>query len=111
MEYDFQLIHISGKKNGQADTLSRRLDYDQGDNDNKNLVVLPPRFFSKIYAGMVMKQQNKKEERTPLSEDKNKSKKKDLSSSARVAGSDEADPNNGKEWKRFMKGVGPEEHY
>src|SRR5258708_35945528 len=111
MEYDFQLVHISGKKNRRADTLSRRPDYNQGDNDNKNLVVLPPQFFSKIYTGMVMEQQDKKEERTPLSKDKNKSKKKDLSSSAKVAGSDEADPNNGKEWKHFMKGVGPEGHY
>ena len=45
MEYDFKLVHISGKKNGQADTLSQCPDYDQGDNDNKNLVILPPKFF------------------------------------------------------------------
>ena len=50
MEYDFELVHISGKKNGWANTLSKRPDYDQGDNNNKNLVMLPPRFFSKIYA-------------------------------------------------------------
>src|SRR5258708_37928376 len=96
MEYDFQLVHISGKKNGRADTLSRRPDYDQGDNDNKGLVVLPPKFFSRIYAGMVMEQQDKKEERTP-------------SSKAKWAGSEEADPNNRMEWKRYLKGVGPEE--
>src|SRR5258708_7159849 len=89
MEYDFKLEHTSGKKNGRANTLSRRPDYDQGDNDNKSLVVLPPKFFSKIYAGIL---QNK-------------------SSSARWAGSEEADPNNRKEWKRYLKGVGPGEHH
>jgi hypothetical protein len=46
MDYDFELVHISGKKNGRADALSRRPDYDQGDEDNKNLVVLPAKFFS-----------------------------------------------------------------
>jgi len=50
MEYDFELVHISGKKNGQADALSRCPDYSQGEEDNKNLVVIPPKFFSKIYA-------------------------------------------------------------
>jgi hypothetical protein len=46
MDYDFELVHIAGKKNGRADALSRRPDYDQGDDDNKNLVVLPAKFFS-----------------------------------------------------------------
>src|ERR1700761_9484522 len=49
MDYDFKLIHISRKKNRWADTLSRCPDYDQGENDNKELVVLPPKFFSKAY--------------------------------------------------------------
>ena len=31
-------------------------------------------------------------------------------SSARVAGSEEANPNNGKEWRRYRAGIGPEEH-
>ena len=62
MDYDFQLVHISGKKNGRADALSRRPDYDEGDGDNKQLVVLPPKFFSQAYA--------------------------------RIAGSDEVNPNN-----------------
>ena len=69
MEYDFKLVHISGKKNSQANTLSWRLDYDQDDNDNKNLVVLPPKFFQKIYTKMIT---DKKEERTPLSNNKMK---------------------------------------
>ena len=82
MEYDFELIHISGKKNGCADTLSRRPDYDQGDNDNKNLMVLPPRFFSKVYAKYV----GMKEERTPI-----------LAEQGRVMGSEHFNPNDQKE--------------
>jgi hypothetical protein len=62
MDYNFELIHISGKKNGCADALSRRPDYDMGEHDNKQLVVLPPKFFADAYA--------------------------------RVAGSEEADPNS-----------------
>jgi hypothetical protein len=62
MDYNFELIHISGKKNGRADTLSRRPEYDMGEHDNKQLVVLPPKFFADAYA--------------------------------RVAGSEEADPNS-----------------
>ncbi len=50
MDYNFQLVHISGKKNGHADALSRRPDYDQGEDDNKQLVVLPPKFFSQVLA-------------------------------------------------------------
>ena len=45
MEYDFELVHIAGARNGQADALSRRPDYDKGDEDNKKLVVLPECFF------------------------------------------------------------------
>src|SRR6201996_9559929 len=100
MEYDFELMHISGKKNGRADTLSRCPDYDQGENDNKGLVVLPPKFFSKMYDKYV----SKKEERTPLSGDKRKLQK-ELTASARVAGSEEADPNNGPEWRRYRAGI------
>jgi hypothetical protein len=50
MDYNFELIHISGKKNGRADALSRRPDYDMGEHDNKQLVVLPPKFFADTYA-------------------------------------------------------------
>jgi hypothetical protein len=41
MDYNFELVHISGKKNGCADALSRRPDYGMGEEDNKQLVVLP----------------------------------------------------------------------
>jgi hypothetical protein len=50
MDYNFELIHISGKKNGRADALSRRPDYNMGEHNNKQLVVLPPKFFADTYA-------------------------------------------------------------
>ena len=40
-EYDIKIHHIKGTSNGCADALSRRPDYDQGENDNKDVVVLP----------------------------------------------------------------------
>ena len=45
MEYQLELIHIPGKTNSRADMLSRRPDYDQGDEDNKEVVVLPESMF------------------------------------------------------------------
>ena len=50
MEYDFELQHIVGKKNGCADALSRCLDYDTGDNNNKKLVVILAKYFGKAQA-------------------------------------------------------------
>ena len=50
MEYDFQLVHILGKKNRCADALSRCPDHDTGEDDNKKLVVLPKRLFAKAHA-------------------------------------------------------------
>ena len=80
MKYDFELVHISGKKNGCANTLSRRPDYDQGDQDNKNLTIIPAPYweekplkqstklarelYTRIMISKIMK--DKKEERTPL---------------------------------------------
>ena len=50
MEYDFQLVHIPGKKNGRTDALSRCPDHDTGEEDNKKLVVLPKQLFAKAHA-------------------------------------------------------------
>jgi hypothetical protein len=50
MDYNFELVHISGKKNGRADALSRCPDYNMGEEDNKQLAVLPPKFFARAYA-------------------------------------------------------------
>ena len=44
-EYNFEIHHIKGTANGKADALSRRLDYDTGENDNQNVVVLPDALF------------------------------------------------------------------
>jgi len=44
-EYNFEIRHIAGKMNGRADALSRRLDYDQGEDDNRDVVVLPDKLF------------------------------------------------------------------
>jgi len=44
-EYNFEICHIAGKMNGQADALSRRPDYDQGEDNNHDVVVLPDQLF------------------------------------------------------------------
>ena len=44
-EYDIEIHHIKGTSNGRADALSRRPDYDQGENDNSNVTVLPDHLF------------------------------------------------------------------
>jgi len=45
LEYDFEIRHLPGRLNGRADALSRRPGYDQGENDNKDVVVLPDHVF------------------------------------------------------------------
>jgi len=47
-EYNFVLKHIAGNKNAQADALSRRPDYNTGEEDNDNVVVLPSHIFIKL---------------------------------------------------------------
>jgi hypothetical protein len=44
-DYPIKIYHIAGKANGQANALSRRSDYNQGENDNENVVVLPDALF------------------------------------------------------------------
>jgi len=41
LEYDFEIHHIAGRMNGRADTLSQRPDYNQGEDNNHDIVVLP----------------------------------------------------------------------
>ena len=47
-EYDFEIRHLPGRLNGRADALSRRPGYDQGEDNNKNVVVLPERVFVRV---------------------------------------------------------------
>jgi hypothetical protein len=41
-EYDFEIRYIPGKTNTPADELSRPADADQGGNDNKGVIMIPP---------------------------------------------------------------------
>ena len=50
-EYDLEIHHIKGTSNGRADALSRRPDYDQGEDDNKDVTILPDHLF--VRAGQV----------------------------------------------------------
>jgi len=47
-EYNFVLKHIARMKNARADALSRRSDYDTGEGDNKDVIVLPHDVFVRI---------------------------------------------------------------
>ena len=47
-KYDIELHHIPGRTNRQVDALSRLLQYNQGDHDNENIVVLPDELFVHI---------------------------------------------------------------
>jgi ribonuclease HI len=44
-EYNFEIRHIKGISNQQADALSRHPDYDQGQDDNQDVMVLPEQVF------------------------------------------------------------------
>ena len=44
-EYNFEIHHIKGTANRKADTLSRRPDYNTGENDNQDVTVLPDALF------------------------------------------------------------------
>jgi hypothetical protein len=46
-EYNFEIRHIKGISNGRTDALSCRPDYDQGQNDNQNVIVLPEQVFAR----------------------------------------------------------------
>jgi hypothetical protein len=44
-EFDIKLVYIPGKKNIQADSLSRRPDLCPQETDNKDVIVLPEHLF------------------------------------------------------------------
>ena len=44
-EYNIKLKNTPGRENRRADMLSRRPDYDQGEKDNQDVVVLPEEMF------------------------------------------------------------------
>ena len=41
-EYNFKMVHIPGNTNGPADTLSRPPGTNKGENDNQDIVMIPP---------------------------------------------------------------------
>ena len=47
LEYNIKLKNIPGRENGRADMLSRRPNYNQGEEDNQDVVVLPEKIFIK----------------------------------------------------------------
>ena len=51
-EYNTKLKNIPGRENGRANMLSRRPDYDQGEEDNQDVVVLPEEIF--IRSGTIL---------------------------------------------------------
>ena len=50
-EYKIKLKHIPGRENGRVDMLSRQPDYNQGEKDNQDVVVLPEQLF--IHRGTI----------------------------------------------------------
>ena len=62
-EYNIEIHHVKGSANGRADALSRRPDYDQGTEDNRDVVVLPDKCFinatATIMASETIQQENR----------------------------------------------------
>lgn len=46
--FDFDIKHVSGKRQGKSDGLSRRADYNQGKEDNRDRVLLDSKFFIQL---------------------------------------------------------------
>ena len=44
-EYDLEIHYQKGKLNTKADFLSRWADHERGENDNKNITLLKPKWF------------------------------------------------------------------
>jgi hypothetical protein len=47
-DYPIKIYHVAGKANGHADALSRRPDYNQGERDNEDVIVLPDALFARL---------------------------------------------------------------
>jgi hypothetical protein len=47
-EYNMKIVHRPGKTN-KADPLSWRLGCDQGESDHKDVLVLPPELFVRLF--------------------------------------------------------------
>jgi len=45
-DYHFTIHHLPGSKNCRADALSRKPDYNQGEEDNEDVTVLPEELFA-----------------------------------------------------------------
>jgi hypothetical protein len=60
-EFPIEIHHVAGKKNGHADALSQRSDYDQGKEDNQNIVVLPDALFIQALTEIHTKTDNQDE--------------------------------------------------
>jgi hypothetical protein len=46
-DYPIKIYHVAGKANGRADALSRWSDYNQGERDNEDVIVLPDALFAR----------------------------------------------------------------
>jgi hypothetical protein len=57
-EFDIKLVHIPGKKNIQADALSRRPDLCPQETDNEDVVVLPEHLFVNLIYKKELQKQN-----------------------------------------------------
>jgi hypothetical protein len=55
-DYHFILVHKPGTSN-RADAFSRRPDFDTGENDNENIVVLPDHLFANATELLSLEQQ------------------------------------------------------
>src|SRR6266568_3693632 len=46
--FDFTLVHKPGRTMGKADSLSRRPDFERGENDNENVILIEPHHLQRI---------------------------------------------------------------
>ena len=59
VDYDIEIHHLNGSANRQANALSRRLDFDQGEWDNKGMIVLPDALFARSTGSEDRQEQDK----------------------------------------------------